>query len=247
MPLREEMVRQGNFLFKHRSYLPVIILLMGLAVYIDRVVKSDYLLQSWSEKWEFFCLFISILGLLVRVVCIGYSDDNTSGRNTTEGQIAEKLNRSGMYAMVRHPLYLGNFLMWLGIGLLSANTWFIIAFVFIYWVYYERIMMAEEEYIRDKFGVLYEVWASETPAFIPDFGKWTKPSLSFSFIKVVRQEKAGILNLVLVFFIFKNAPKLFLETYEASNFWTYAVIIAVAWYIIIKLLQKTTDILAKDR
>ncbi|NLL27934.1 MAG: DUF1295 domain-containing protein [Bacteroidales bacterium] len=37
-----------------------------------------------------------------------------SGKNT-EKQIADFLNTKGMYSIVRHPLYLGDFLMWLGL------------------------------------------------------------------------------------------------------------------------------------
>ncbi len=247
MALKEEMVIQGNFLFKFRSFLPIFILLVGLAVYMNRVCTPDYIPELWSRKWDYFALWVSLVGLFVRCICIGYSHDNTSGRNTVQGQIADEVNQSGMYAIARHPLYLGNFLMWLGIALLTANTWFVIAFIFMYWVYYERIMFAEEEYLRVKFGTAYESWAAKTPAFIPAFTQWTKPLLSFSLIKVIRQEKAGILNLFLVFFIFKNLPKYFSSSYQTSQFWTYALGLALTWYIIIKIIQKTTNLLSKDR
>lgn len=246
MPLKEEMIKQGNFLFKHRSYLPILILLVGLVVYYNHIVTKGF--DGPDRKYEeYMAIFVSLLGLFVRIICVGYSHDNTSGRNTSEGQIADDVNQTGIYATVRHPLYLGNFLMWLGIALLTVNFWFIIAFVFIYWVYYERIMIAEEEYLRAKFGSVYENWAAQTPAFIPAISKWTKPRLTFSLTKVIRQEKAGILNLFLVFFIFTNTPKYFMEMYEPNIFWTYALSGALAWYIIIKLLQKTTNVFVKDR
>lgn len=246
MPLKEEMIAQGNFLFKHRSYLPILILIVGLGVYINHIVNKGF--DGLDQKYEeYIALFVSLLGLMIRIICVGYSHDNTSGRNTSEGQIADDVNQTGIYATVRHPLYLGNFLMWLGIALLTANLWFIIAFVFIYWVYYERIMIAEEEYLRAKFGSVYENWALVTPAFIPSLSKWTKPRLSFSLPKVIRQEKAGILNLFLVFFVFTNSPKIYLESYVPNIFWTYGLCGALAWYIVIKLLQKTTNVFAKDR
>src|SRR5690625_4190690 len=114
-----------------------------------------------------FAVLVSIAGLSIRLVTIGFTSKNTSGRNTTEGQVADTLNTTGIYSTVRHPLYLGNFLMWLGIALWTGNFWFIISFCLFYWVYYERIMFAEESFLRKKFGDRYLEWAEQTPAFFP--------------------------------------------------------------------------------
>ena len=59
--------------------------------------------------------------------------------------------------------------MWLGAALLIANAWFVVVFILVYWVYYERIMYAEEQFLRRKFGTVYTDWAAHTPAFIPSF------------------------------------------------------------------------------
>jgi len=83
------------------------------------------------------------LGLFIRAYAVGHTPANTSGRNTKE-QLADELNTTGIYSMVRHPLYLGNFFMWLGAAVLTKNGWFIVAFILLYWIYYERIMFAEE-------------------------------------------------------------------------------------------------------
>ena len=68
---------------------------------------------------------MSFFGLGIRVFTVGFTPKNTSGRNTAE-QIADVLNTSGIYSMVRHPLYVGNFFMWLGIGLLTQNPYFVL-------------------------------------------------------------------------------------------------------------------------
>ncbi|WP_317038972.1 hypothetical protein ACF3NR_05840 [Vaginella massiliensis] len=52
-----------------------------------------------------------------------------------------------MYSMVRQPLYLSNFLMWIAPAMLTGNFWFIVAFCLFYWVYYERFMYAEEQFL----------------------------------------------------------------------------------------------------
>lgn len=66
-------------------------------------------------------IFLSVLGFWIRSVAIATTPKGTSGRNTKEGQVAESLNTTGIYSMIRHPLYLGNYLMWIGIVLFTYN------------------------------------------------------------------------------------------------------------------------------
>ena len=108
----------------------------------------------------------------------------TSGRNTKQ-QKAVSVNKSGIYSIVRHPLYLGNYFMWLGMFLLIPIIWLQIVFSLIYWIYYERIMIAEEEYLRDKFGSDYTNWASRTPAFIPSFKRFIKNPLPYKYKNII--------------------------------------------------------------
>ncbi|WP_154855665.1 methyltransferase family protein [Cyclobacterium xiamenense] len=106
--------------------------------------------------------------------------ENTSGKNTRVGQVADQLNTLGIYSTVRHPLYLGNFISWFAIALLTANYWFVCVFILIYWLYYERIAMAEKQFLRRKFGSKYLHWADAVPAFIPNILLFKKPALRFS-------------------------------------------------------------------
>jgi protein-S-isoprenylcysteine O-methyltransferase Ste14 len=223
-----------------------LILIVAIYLYVQHV---KYDLAFNYSLWEWICLGVCVLGLLIRIYCIGHSHDNTSGRNTDEGQIADAVNQSGLYAAVRHPLYLGNFFMWLGLAMFTANIWFVIAFIFLFWVYYERIMFAEEEYLRTKFGDRYTTWALHTPAFIPDLSKWSKPHLSFSWRKVIRQEKAGILNLFLVIWLFKAVASFILNgrIQIDDKKWTYGLLAVVGWYVVIKVLQKVTKVFERDR
>jgi len=200
MALQEEMEKQGNFLFKYRSWLPLLILLVGSLVYLSAVHqgKIDYN-SDLTRAYQLAALAVCLLGLLIRIYSVGHTPKNTSGRNT-KGQLAEELNSTGIYSLVRHPLYVGNFFMWLGIGVLTQNTWFVVAFIFIYWVYYERIMFAEEQFLRKKFGDSYLEWAENTPAFIPNFKNFRRPALSFSWKKVLKKEKNGVFAVFLLSF-----------------------------------------------
>ena len=99
MTLKKELRTQGDFLFKHRSYLPVIIIIAGLAVYIQNEITSDVLPHQQGEIYKFICLAVALLGLFIRVHAVGHAAKNTSGRNTTVGQVADEVNSTGLYSM----------------------------------------------------------------------------------------------------------------------------------------------------
>jgi protein-S-isoprenylcysteine O-methyltransferase Ste14 len=165
MPLREEFQSQGNWLFRWRSYLPLAIVPLLLLALND----AGYARSRADFIYQGLCLLISFTGLAIRCVAIGYAARGTSGRNTA-GQMAATVNTAGLYAVVRHPLYLGNFTIFLGMVLSIGVWWFALVFALLFWVYYERIMYAEEEFLRGKFGQAYTDWANATPAFIPRLG-----------------------------------------------------------------------------
>ena len=241
MALQEEFKTQGDFLFKYRSFLPLIILVLGLAVYIYGICTSNTTeATAWTGCYEYICLGVSLFGLLIRILTVGYTPANTSGRNTTEGQIADVLNTTGIYSTVRHPLYVGNFFMWLGVGMLTANTWFVIAFVLFYAFYYERIMYAEESFLRGKFGDMYLDWAKGLPAFIPSFKNYVKPSIGFSIKKVLKKEKNGLAAVFSLFWVFKEIGDYVInqDIVIEYDFWFYVAVGTGVLYFILKIMKK---------
>ena len=241
MALQEELKVQGDFLFKNRSYLPLLILGIGMLVYIHTEYFEIETPETWfSESFEYICLGVSLLGLLIRIITVGHTPKNTSGRNTTDGQIAEELNTTGIYSIVRHPLYLGNFFMWLGVAMLTENAWFSIAFVFFYAFYYERIMYAEENFLRNKFGQAYLAWAENVPAFIPSLKNYKKAKYPFSSKKVLKKEKNGLCAVFLLFWIFDLVGDFVeKEPFEfETGFWFYGAIITTVLYLVLKVMKK---------
>lgn len=242
MALITELREQGNFLFRHRSYLPIVILVVALAVYIQKEFFFSDLVER--QVYELVCLLVSLLGLLIRIIAVGYTDDHTSGRNTADGQVADSLNTTGVYSWARHPLYIGNFFMWLGLAAFTQDLWFIVAFVFLYIVYYERIMFAEESYLIDKFGDAYLAYGKSVPAFIPNFKNWKKPRNAFQIKKVIKQEKPGILGLFTLILLFRVLESLVNSDISAvETHWIVAFCAALLWYIVVKVLQKNTKVL----
>lgn len=242
MALITELREQGNFLFRHRSYLPIVILVVALAVYIQKEFFFSDVVER--QVYELGCLLVGLFGLFIRIITVGYTDDHTSGRNTADGQVADSLNTTGVYSWARHPLYIGNFFMWLGLAAFTQDLWFIIAFVFLYVVYYERIMFAEESYLIDKFGDAYLAYGKSVPAFIPNFKNWKKPRNAFQIKKVIKQEKPGVLGLFTLILLFRVLESLVNDQISAvETHWIVAFCAALLWYIVVKVLQKNTKVL----
>ncbi|MEJ5267234.1 MAG: isoprenylcysteine carboxylmethyltransferase family protein [Bacteroidales bacterium] len=242
MALRESLEKQGNWLFRNRSFLPLVLVFPGFLWYIYLIINGDKSPNSW---WlDFLFLLIGLLGLMIRVFTVGFTPKGTSGRNTKEGQVAEELNQTGIYSIVRHPLYLGNFFMWLAPVLVIGDLWFVLFFCAVYWIYYERIMYAEEEFLRRKFGEVYESWANKTPAFVPKFSMFKKSSLPFSLKNVLRREYNSFFNLILIITLLRfaalsiNLNKLYLDFY-----WIIIFSLGTLIFMVLKILKKFTKVL----
>ncbi|MFV0598800.1 MAG: methyltransferase family protein [Bacteroidales bacterium] len=239
MALQEDMRQQGNWLFKYRSYLPLFILVIGLALYILKEFNLNFILgqeTTYEFIYNFICLGIGLLGLYIRFHVVGYAAENTSGKNTAE-QKADTVNSTGFYSIVRHPLYLGNFLMWLSAAMLIANIWFILVFCLVYWVYYERIMYAEEAYLRDKFGDSYLNWANTVPTFFPRCKNYRKPSLPFNWMKAIKSEKNSFAALTLIFCLFDIIGQIITQRYNFNYVFIGLSIFSLLMYVVIKILK----------
>lgn len=239
MTLQESFVKQGNFLFRYRSYLPLILVGAGIGVFVINSLYGKIPTDLQYFSLEVASLIIALMGLLIRIITVGYTPAGTSGRNTKE-QIAGEVNTTGIYSMVRHPLYLGNFLMWAGAAILVANIYFLIIFVLVYWIYYERIMCAEEQFLRNKFGKTYIEWAEQTPAFIPSCRNKIKSVHPFNLKKVLIKEKNGLAAVFILLFIFHNIRYACVKgKIQIENNWIlWCMLVSVVLYVFLKLIKK---------
>ena len=148
--------------------------------------------------WDGFCLAVALLGEGIRCFTVGYVPRGTSGRNT-KGQVAETLNTTGMYAVVRNPIYLGNFIIWFGLSLFMKLWWFTALISLFFLVFYERIIFTEERFLREKFGDEFLQWAEKTPVIIPNFKNWRPPSLPFSWKSALVREYGSFYAVIATF------------------------------------------------
>ena len=242
MPLREEFERSGNWLFRWRSYLPLLLLLpMMLAIGHPHSLGVN---DARPDFWPLVCMGISFCGLAIRVATVGYAPAGTSGRNTRTGQVAESLNTTGMYCLVRHPLYLGNFVIWMGVSMYAMLWWLSALVALIFWLYYERIMFAEEEFLRRKFGDAFLRWAQSTPAFLPKLRGWKRPELPFSLRSVLRREYPGLFAIIACFYVLKAYERLVVERQHAVEpLWTGIFLAGLVVFLVLRTLKRRTTLL----
>jgi protein-S-isoprenylcysteine O-methyltransferase Ste14 len=237
MALIHEFENSGNWLFKRRSWLPVFIILAGIGM----MYLGNRQAILYDMRDELIFLGVSIFGEIIRILTVGFAPKNTSGRNTVNGQVADELNMTGIYSLLRHPLYLGNFFMWLGPVLFLRSIEAIIIFVLIYWLYYERIMFAEEEYLRRKFGDIYDKWSESVHSIVPFSFKFIPSRLPFSFKIVLKREYNSFVNIFVIFTILDLFRNYFLsERIYLTGLWIYLFVCAGVIWLILRTIEKKT-------
>ena len=244
MALFQSIEKQGNFLFKYRGQFPILLFFLV----IPFIYSTDYHLLN--EKYNIFLLYISvvlsIVGFLIRFYTIGTTTSGTSGRNTKK-QIASILNTKGIYSIIRHPLYLGNYLIWLGIAVSTFNFCFIVIISLLFWLYYERIIFAEERFLEKKFGDIYLNWSNSLPAFFPISFNFKKSDIPFSFVTVLRREYSGVLAAVIGFIFIEIFKNYFVyDAWIISSFSLYFLIIIFIVVFILRSLKHYTNILKEE-
>jgi len=218
--------------------LPVFMVVAG--IFIMYLGNRQAILFDMRDESLF--LGVSLFGQAIRVYTVGFTPKNTSGRNTINGQLADELNVTGIYSVIRHPLYLGNFFMWLGPVLFIRSGWCIIVFGLVYWLYYERIMFAEEQFLRRKFGEVYDKWSETVGSFIPFSLKFIPQKLSFSIKNVFKREYNSFVNIFVIFTLLDIFRNYFLsERIYITKMWIYLVVSSFIIWIVIRTIHKKTQ------
>ncbi|MDP2359332.1 MAG: isoprenylcysteine carboxylmethyltransferase family protein [bacterium] len=241
MDLQDRLCREGDTLFRLRSYVPLLLLaLMILALWLAPGPRP------LPAAWIWACLAVSLVGQLIRADVVGHTPDGTSGRNTSV-QVAKRLNTVGWYSVVRHPLYVGNGLMWLGLALLPANWWLALLMMGGFGLIYERIMLCEERFIQGQYGEEFRRWAEETPAFLPRFSRWRPWDLAFSWRNVARREFSGFFALIGLFVLLLVLREVFAgRPVELSRGQNLALLAGLAAYATLFVLRRWTRLLHEE-
>lgn len=203
-----------------------------------------------QEIWVFVCIAVALLGQFLRFLTVGHARSRTSGRNR-KNQVADSLNTDGTYSLVRNPLYLGNCLSWLALAAVPLSLWLWVSVALIFWLYHERVILAEESFLEGKFGDTFRAWAAKTPAFLPKLRGWKRPELTFSFKTAIGREYVNWFAMVSAFTAFDAVADSAAERHvHMDRNWAIAWCIALLVFLILRFLKKRTQVFsveAKER
>ena len=131
---------------------------------------------------------VALPGLLLRAWASGHLKKN------------EALATSGPYAYTRNPLYLGSFLIGLGLTIAAAQVLLVLIFLIMILGIYLPVMRVESATLAELFGKKYVRYAKEVPLLFPRLSAYrTQRGIKFDWTLYLRyREYRAALGLVIV-------------------------------------------------
>lgn len=154
----------GKFLFKYRSYTPLPFLLI-MILYSNPNIYSILV-----------GIIFVIIGEFIRIWANSWAGSETRTTGSVGGTF---LIVSGPYAYVRNPLYIGNVIIYFGLGIISYAIFpylQILALAYFLFQYY-HIVKEEEKFLAEKFGDQYKDYFNKVNRFLPKFKQYKNSSI----------------------------------------------------------------------
>jgi protein-S-isoprenylcysteine O-methyltransferase Ste14 len=177
--------RLGRFVFRYRDYLVP-------AVLVGVLVLTRPQAPLGSERLD---VVLDVLGLLVaaagqvlRALVIGYAYIRRGGIN--KQLAAPTLVCEGFYAHSRNPMYVGDFLLFLGLAMIYHSAGVYLVVLPIVATALLAIVTAEERYLAARFGAAYTAYCQRVNRFIPTLRglSATIRGMRFDWRRVLRSE-----------------------------------------------------------
>jgi protein-S-isoprenylcysteine O-methyltransferase Ste14 len=144
----------GAWLFRYRSFLPVPLALILLLVRVGEIDGAPLIAAG---------AVIVIAGQALRLWAVRHIGTISRTRTTRYGP----LMTGGPYAVVRNPLYVGNWLLWTGFAVWSRLLWMVPVAWIIFFVQYRAIARWEAAFIRSKYPDGYDEYARDVRPWMP--------------------------------------------------------------------------------
>jgi protein-S-isoprenylcysteine O-methyltransferase Ste14 len=99
------------------------------------------------------------------------------------------LAQGGPYALTRNPLYLGSFLMALGVLIAGQGYWLLLPFGLFFLAVYYPVMKAEEQELLQGYGEEFVQYCGRVPLFLPSIRFYAGSSSIFLWSRVLRNRE----------------------------------------------------------
>ncbi len=151
-----------RLVFKYRSYTPIPFLI-AMVIFAKPTPASllvGFLIVALGEAIRFWG------------VAIAGSETRTTGK--VGGTF---LITNGPFAHVRNPLYVGNMLLYAGVGVMSNALfpWLLAIAILFFYIQYTLIVSQEEEYLASAFGESFAHYTKHVGRFLPRLTPYESP------------------------------------------------------------------------
>jgi len=235
------MVAIGNFFFKYRN---ILFIFLYLALFLPSPdLFTEAKLGANYYIWPIIIgLTITIIGQAIRGLTIGLAYIVRGGRD--KKVYAENLVTEGIFNHCRNPLYLGNILMLLGVGILSNSIIFLGIFIPLFLFIYQAIVLAEENFLREKFGQQFDAYCSRVDRWWINFAGIgnTFGSMKFNVRRwILKEYNTQFIWLTgIVLLLLKNYPNVISTNNDFRNvIVAIALAVLVLAYLLIRYLKKS--------
>ena len=177
-----------QLLFHYRSYTPIPFL---LAMVLFAIPSLTTMLCGFV---------ITMLGESLRFWGVAYAGSLT---RVTGNVGAPEVVVAGPFAHLRNPLYVGNVLMYCGIGVMASalSPWLVIIALVYFAFQYAMIVSLEEEFLEKEFGEGYLEFKKNVPRFLPRLSAYRASAQDRQkpyWIKALRSERRTLQALSIV-------------------------------------------------
>lgn len=235
------MIAIGNFFFKYRNFL-FIFLYLALFIPSPQIFRESMLGADYYLYPLIIGLSVTVIGQLIRGVTIALAYIVRGGRDKKVH--ADDLVTEGFFNHCRNPLYVGNILMLVGVGILINSLLFVVLFIPLFLFIYQAIVLAEENFLRGKFGPQFDAYCSRVSRWMINFKGIGKTIANMSFngkrwlIKEYNTQVIWLLGIFVILLFYY--PQITNGNAELRNTLAMigAVILAV-YYLAIRYLKKS--------
>lgn len=235
------MIAIGNFFFKYRNFL-FIFLYLALFIPSPQIFRESALGPDYYLYPLIIGLSITVIGQLIRGVTIALAYIVRGGKDKKVH--ADDLVTEGFFNHCRNPLYVGNILMLVGVGILINSLLFMVVFIPLFLFIYQAIVLAEENFLRAKFGQQFDAYCSRVNRWMINFKGIGQTISSMSFngkrwlIKEYNTQTIWLLGIAVILLFYY--PQITEGNVELRNTLALigAVILAI-YYLLIRYLKKS--------
>jgi len=197
------MIQIGNFFFKYRNW-------VFIPLYLALFIPSPELATTEQHVWTLYLgLFVTVLGQVIRWATIGLEYINRGGKD--KKVYASHLVTGGIFNHCRNPLYIGNILKIAGLGILANSVLYVTVFIPAFLFIYQSIVLAEEDFLRAKFGQEFDSYCQQANRWIPRFSGLgsTFKNMSFRWRRAIVRDNSSVLtwSLGILFIILFKYPE----------------------------------------